>query len=565
MTRVRAAVFLAVVLLAGGTASAAGEALGRLGFPNSGSPGAQEAFLRGVLLLHSFEYDDAREAFREARAIDPGFAMAAWGEAMTHNHPLWREQDRDAARAALGRLAPTPEARLEKAPTRREKDFLTSVEILYGEGDKVARDVAYSESLGRMVEKDPHDLEARSFYALSILGTAQGQREIPIYMKAAAQAEEVYRVSPEHPGALHYLIHSYDDPVHAVLGLRAARVYARVAPAATHAQHMISHIYVALGSWDETVDSNEKAVAVSEERARSKGLPAHRRSHHSLHWLQYAYMQQGRYADALRMLEKMTEDVSASDSEENRWYHALMRAGWLVETSRSKDLPGPAALEGISMSGAAAGLFTEGLVALNAWEPAAAAGRFADGLSALSEGNRAAAEKALATIREGSRQAGESSAHADCGTKALDRNSPSDLAAADVVGKELEALIAWESGKKEDAVRLLNEAVALEEAMAYDFGPPLVVKPSHELLGEILQASGRDEEALAAFTASLERAPRRALSLLGHARSATRLGREEAARESWALLAEIWRNADPDLPALAEVKRHTEEARRAAR
>ena len=128
--------------------------LGRLGFPNSGPPEAQEAFVRGVLLLHSFEYEDAREAFQEARIIAPGFALAAWGEAMTHNHPLWRQQDREAARAALEHLAPTPEARLARAPTDRERGFLRAVELLYGEGDKVARDLAYAAAMRELLSAD---------------------------------------------------------------------------------------------------------------------------------------------------------------------------------------------------------------------------------------------------------------------------------------------------------------------------------------------------------------------------------------------------------------------------
>jgi tetratricopeptide (TPR) repeat protein len=206
------------------------EKLGSIDFPNSGKPEAQQAFIRAVLLLHSFEFEDAAEAFIETQEIDPDFALAYWGEAMTHNHPLWRFQDRDAALAALAKYAPTGRERLQKAPTERERGYLEAVEVLFGEGDKVARDEAYSEAMRELSERYPEDLEARSFYALSILGTAQGERDFATYMRAGEVTEEVFDANPQHPGAVHYMIHSYDDPVHAPLGLRAARVYAKIAP-----------------------------------------------------------------------------------------------------------------------------------------------------------------------------------------------------------------------------------------------------------------------------------------------------------------------------------------------
>ena len=118
------------------TAPAASSDVGQVAFANSGSPAAQPAFLRGLALLHNFEYESAAEAFREAHGIDPGFAMAYWGEAMTHTHPIWYQQDLEAAREALARLGATPEERLAKAPTERERDYLRTLDVLYGEGTK---------------------------------------------------------------------------------------------------------------------------------------------------------------------------------------------------------------------------------------------------------------------------------------------------------------------------------------------------------------------------------------------------------------------------------------------
>jgi tetratricopeptide (TPR) repeat protein len=219
-------------MAAAATAGAQTGALGRTEFPTSGSPAAQEHFLRGALLLHSFEYPDAAEEFRKAQALEPGFAMAYWGEAMTYNHPLWMEQDRDEARKTLQKLAPTPAARLAKAPTPRERMYLEAVEALYGEGERDARDRAYAEAMRRLHEAFPEDLDAEALYALSLLGTTEGKRDFAVYMKAAALVEDVFAKNREHPGAAHYLIHCYDDPIHAPLGMRAARVYAGIAPAA---------------------------------------------------------------------------------------------------------------------------------------------------------------------------------------------------------------------------------------------------------------------------------------------------------------------------------------------
>ncbi|MFI5279157.1 MAG: hypothetical protein ACHQU1_01580, partial [Gemmatimonadales bacterium] len=148
--------------------------LGTIVFPTSGAPAAQPAFIRGVLYLHSFEYAQAATAFREAERLDPGFAMAYWGEAMTYTHPVWDQQDVDSARMALAKLAPTPVGRIARAPTPRERGYLDAVETLYGEGSKERRDTLYSRAMVKLMEDFPDDAEARSFAALSILGLNQG-------------------------------------------------------------------------------------------------------------------------------------------------------------------------------------------------------------------------------------------------------------------------------------------------------------------------------------------------------------------------------------------------------
>ncbi len=305
--------------------------LGVLDFPNSGAEAAQDAFTRGVLLLHSFEFDDSRAAFLEAQAIDPGFVMAIWGEAMTLNHPLWEVQSRSEALGVLDKLPPEDERNI----TAQEQAFLDAVMILYGygednPGDKRRRDIAYMQAMKRMHEAWPDDLEAASFYALSLLGSVY-ERDFRTYMRAAAVLEEVFAKQPRHPGAAHYLIHSYDDQVHAPLGLRAARVYATIAPAASHAQHMISHIYTSLGMWDEVVAANITAVRVSEEAMQRAGKPVANRSKHAMHWLQYALLQQGLYGEARKTMDVMKQDREELNNANQNSHYALFRASYLAD------------------------------------------------------------------------------------------------------------------------------------------------------------------------------------------------------------------------------------------
>src|SRR5947209_4600127 len=360
--------------LAAGPASAQAPRLGTIDFPTSGAPAARAPFIRGVLLLHSFEYGDAARAFREAQRLDSGFALAYWGEAMTYTHPVWNEQDGNAARAALQRLAATRDARRAKAPTRREQAYLDAVEILYGDGSKAVRDTAYSLAMGRLVARFPADREAKVFYALSLLGLNQGVRDVPTYLRAAAIVETVFRENPNHPGAAHLLIHSYDDPIHAPLGLAAARAYSKIAPDAAHAQHMTTHIFLALGMWDEVVSQNELASG----RDHAAWTP-----HHYTQWLGYGYLQQGRYADAFRHLQRMHENMN--QSRRGRAVVAQMRAEYVVNTEQwdSPCLQWSIDLSTVRSRDAAVDGFVGALSAIlrQAGRPAAAQAEFARALA----------------------------------------------------------------------------------------------------------------------------------------------------------------------------------------
>ena len=276
--------------------------VGDVRFANSGSPAAQERFHYGLAQLHNFEYDDAARAFRAAQQADADFAMAYWGEAMTKNHPVWMEQDLGGARRILERLGSSREIRISKGPTERERAYLAAVEELYGAGDKNTRDLAYLNAMQSLHGAYADDVDAAAFFGLALLGSAHDGRDEGIYMRAASVLEEAFATHPNHPGLAHYLIHSYDDPAHASRGLPAARRYFAIAPAAPHALHMTSHIYLAAGMWNDVVAANERATSVAAGRARAAGrVPAS--CGHANMWLMYGYLQQDRPSDARRILD----------------------------------------------------------------------------------------------------------------------------------------------------------------------------------------------------------------------------------------------------------------------
>ena len=477
------------------TAAAQDLRLGEVEFANSGAPEAQTAFERGLLLLHSFEYQDAAAAFREAQEIDPDFGMAYWGEAMTYNHPVWMRQDREAALEALARFAATPEQRaVEAGPgaggTEREAAYMRAVDVLYGAGEKEARDDAYEGAMAELSAVYPDDAEAAAFHALSILGTAHEGRDFATYMRSAGILEQEVDDHPRHPGIAHYLIHSYDDPIHAPLGIRAARAYSEIAPDAAHAQHMTSHIFLALGMWDAVVEANENSMRVVDARRAARDLPPGACGHYNF-WLEYGYLQQGRPDEARRLLrecydrvlESAGSDVPDPDNSPIGSF-AGMATRYVIDTGDAAPLDWPLNLEGAPYAGLSLA--------------------FARGWAGAREGDAAALEAARADFRE---------------RKAIvDAASTTEAGVsrrADVLELELDALHRSVTGDAEAAVELARQAAEAEAAMPLEFGPPYVDKPTYELLGELLLAAGRAGEARAAFETALSRTPGRAQAQAG--------------------------------------------------
>lgn len=485
---------LAVVVATAALGAASG--YGEVEFANSGAVTAQPDFLAGLAMLHDFEYGTAARAFRRAEAEDPGFAMAYWGEAMTFNHPIWMEQDLAAARAALARLAPTPAERRAKAGTDREKAYLDAVEILYGDGRKQERDFRYEAAMAKLHERYPDDVDAAAFYGLSILGTAHGGRDIPTYMRAAAVLEEAWMNHREHPGLLHYLIHAYDDPAHAPLGLRAARIYARVAPAAAHAQHMTSHIFLALGMWPETVKANLAAVADVDREREAAGQHPLGCGHYPT-WLEYAYLQLGQNEDAKQTLGGCRAELDAAGTSAT---------------------PSPSLDPDNSLVGSYASMRLRYVLDSGNWGGAVASRPLPDG-AGLGARLDFAFARALNAIEQG---------HLDAARAALDELEAAGKAVVDfetqqkdpdptyrvrpaIMLLETRGLLAERMGDVTSAEKAYRQAVDLEAGLPVAFGPPVIDKPTHELLGEFLLRQGRKAEAHAEFEKALARTPGRRL------------------------------------------------------
>ena len=505
-----------VALLAPALTLAASEGdLGSIDFPNSGSSEAQPHFQRGVLLLHSFEYEDSRLEFLKTQEMDPGFALAYWGEAMTYNHPLWRQQDKEKAQAALVKLGETPGERLEKAPTEREKGYLRALDELYCEEEKPTCDWRYSSAMQGLSAAHPDDLEAASFYALSVLGTTGGERNFRTYMRAAAIAEEVFARNPRHPGAAHYLIHSYDEPIHAPLGLRAARVYAEIAPGAPHALHMPSHIFMAMGHWQKSVDSN----TASAQAALDKESPG--QAYHALWWKHYSLLQLGRYEEAGRILQQVSDLAGDDPSPSGRRTSAYLRASQIIETRDwDSDL-------------------LEGFDASDLRVKAQATVLFARGMQLVHQGFP---DRALQLVRK---------------IKRLPRpeeGPAGDEQAVQIMTRQLQAFLLLRLDQKRQALNLANQATHLQTQRSAEFGPPIPIKPAFEMQGDILFAMGLPAEAQQTYAESLRRNPGRSLSLAGVVMAAEAAGDPHSLADAVRALKANWSQGDADLPALPGVE-----------
>jgi tetratricopeptide (TPR) repeat protein len=501
------------------------ENVGTISFPTSGSAKAQQHFLRGVAILHSFGWKQAIGEFKQAQQIDPDFAMAYWGETLCYNHPLQAEQDAKTPREVLARLGATPAARLAKAPTAREKGFLQAVETLWGEGEWRARRVGYMQAMERLAQQYPNDDEVKTFYAVAILSGARAldDNTFRYEMKAGALALDVFKRNPKHPGAPHYAIHAFDDPVHAPLALESAHAYAAIVPAVAHGVHMPTHIFIQHGMWNEVSSQNMRGYQVARDLYQPGDVPGDMA--HALDWGQYGFLQLGDYAGARKAIDLFDQMVTLT--KQNRRAvsaAALTKARYIVETQEWKVAP----------------------VA----DDASPETLLANGMSAVHTGDMATAEQMLAKLaaRAGSPStAASGGAHADHGGAPAPAPAPAAGAVPDtakaprIMHHELAALVALKKGQREQAVSLLAEAVAIEESMRPPNGAADPIKPAHELQGEVLLEIGKPAEAAKAFDTCLSRMPNRARSLMGAARAHAAAGNKDLAAARHRTLMAFWK------------------------
>ena len=520
--------------------------LGHVHMDTSCSPSVSADFDRALAMLHNFWFARALEAFKKVIQADPQCAMAYWGAAMTYNHPFWDAPTREDESAAWAQVQ---KGRQTTKKTPREEMYLDAVAALYkdaGAGSKSERDEAYKNAMKAVYEKYPDD-EVKLFYGLSILGTIkEGTPGFERQAVAAKLFEEVYAKKPEHPGALHYLIHVYDDPEHAVDGLKAARAYAKAAAAVPHAQHMPSHIFTRLGYWEESAAANENAWRTSEDDVKRAGESGEYRDFHSLNYLQYAYLQLGRYRDAKRVTDMIKAEYEALPNKKTaldtpelqarhvrgRTIYALpdrvaygyfdMLARYIVETGTWQEVP---KIPLVAPS--------RDFVAMKLQLQA---------IAADAAGAKAAANQIVALSNEPGQH-------------------PFVKQIITMQAKEAEAIAARASGDIEGAMAMMNEAVAVEDSIYALSQPPYPIIPVHELYGTVLLEVKRPAEAMKHFTETLKRTPGRPKAIYGIARAAEALGDKQTAMKRYTEFLELWKRADKDRPEIAKARAFIETMR----
>jgi tetratricopeptide (TPR) repeat protein len=443
--------------------------------------------------------------------------MAYWGEALCYNHPLFRTQALEKPSEVLARLGDTPEERAAKAPTEREKGFLRAVEVLFADrGDVPTRKVAHRDAMRRLYERYPDDPEVAAFYSLAIQSVAylNPEKNVRERVQAGAIALDLFARNPDHPGAAHYTIHAFDDPVHAPLALPAADRFAEIAAAVSHARHMPSHIFIQRGMWERVTRSNDAAFAVAEELWEPGDSAADMT--HSLDWGQYGDLQRGDYEKARHWIDIMAGIVAKSGDEFAAHVLPQVRARYVIETEQWQVLP--------------------------VTEQSSATELLATGLSAARTEDYATAGKARARL-------------ATLAAKAA-KAPPSRLSRSETIaiaGLEVAALIELGKGRPQLALERLEEAIALAEGLGAPRGAPRPLKPVHELYAEVQLEIGQLDEALGLFEASLRRTPNRPRSLLGLARTYAAQGRRELAAEQYEKLILAWEERET-LPEMDEAR-----------
>jgi len=495
-------------------------ALGRVSFSNSGNAAAQKPFLEGLALIHSFEYTEAVGAFKRAQKADASFALPYWMEALTNTQLVWGIDDTASAHAALNRLAPTPAERLARARTPAERAFGAAVEAFYSSGSEESRAHAFADSLRHWTQRMPTDPEAHAFAALGIIWEAlylEGEAAAKLKTEAARHAQYVFDRNPLHPGAAHYIIHATDAPATAQQGLRAALEYSRIAPDAEHALHMPSHIFLPLGMWNELASANERAWKASRAAAKRNHFESWASDWHSLNWLQYAYLQQGRWKAARALVDTARR----------------LTSGMRGKVKPADDPDATLAVEQLAFRyGAETGdwsLFPSDSIAID--------------LNDATISQRARGMGSIALYHKGlyALKARHDSATVQSVIASLSKSRPQ---AAQI----LEGLLSAAS-KRSAQIEALEKLRPLARVDRYSSMTPPNGPNIDEALGAALVAGGRANDAIKVYGEALNDRPRRAASLLGLLRAQDAAGDKAGARATRAELKKMWAHADPEVRA----------------
>jgi tetratricopeptide (TPR) repeat protein len=476
------------------------EEVGSVHFVTSCAKTVGLSFNRAVALLHSFQYEQTRQAFVEISVQDPKCAMADWGIAMSHYHGLWDNGDMAAGREALHKAQEV--AGSNPQTTAREKAYIEALAEIYREDgkDKYAHAQAFEQQMGAVQAAYPEDSEAAIFHALTLAITApKTDKTYANQRKCGEILEPIFAKQPHHPGVAHYIIHCYDNPVLAEQGLGAARMYAKIAPASAHANHMPSHLFTRVGSWNESIASNSKSAQLAAEaESTSKNGEARDQRLHAMDYLEYAYLQSGRVKQAKAVLDEMNSLPPVGGlTLTNDYAAAAIPARYAVELGNWRDAS-ELQLRRDSVD------WTQGIT----W--------MAIGVGSARSGNleRAAqAERTLAALRD---------------TVAKENNIYWSNQ-VEVQRREVAGWIAEESGKAVDAIATMRSAADLEESMDKNAVTPGAVVPAREMLAELLLKENHAKDSLAEYEAVLKISPNRFNALFGAASAAEEAGDATAA------------------------------------
>lgn len=498
------------------------EQLGTVHFPVSCDPAVQKPFERGVALLHSFWYEEAQKEFESISRQDTQCAMAYWGIAMSQWHQLWNEPNASTIKAANQGLA---KAEQLKPKTERERDYLSAIDAFYKEGklDHHARTVAYSKAMEGVYKKYPDDREAAAFYALSLLASEpEGDTTFANRKQAAEVLEKLFSAEPNHPGVAHYLIHSYDKPQLASLGVNAARSYARIAPAAPHALHMPSHIFARIGLWQDDIDSNLASIAATRKTA-AMHMGGEGHQFHAMDFLVYAYLQSGREADALGVIQ----DVKAMPAMKD-----MYGMGYDPRASALSKFTAVYALE------------------LRHWPDAAALQpdpKTSDGDGAITYWARAIGSARTGNVAEARKDLKQLEVIHDT---LLKKKRKYFAETVEQDRREAEAWVNHAEGKDEQAVKTLRSLAEHEEATGEE--PEGI--PAREMLADLLLDAKHPEQALAEYEADLKFNPNRFNGLYGAARAAELAGQNAKANEFYSQLVKVCHGSQSERPELSHAR-----------